>query len=70
MTENENAARVWQVEIPKGFWPPAQGCEERATLGKRRKKNYNRNAVVANVARDRRMEMAATALRLEIICGR
>ena len=22
--------------IPKGFWPKAQGCEERATLGNRR----------------------------------
>jgi hypothetical protein len=30
----------------------------------------NRNAVVADAARDGRMGMAATALRLEMICGR
>jgi len=34
------------------------------------KQIINRNAVVANVARNRWMEMAATALRLEMICGR
>jgi hypothetical protein len=30
----------------------------------------NRNAVVAKVACEGRAEMAATALRLEIVCGR
>jgi hypothetical protein len=30
----------------------------------------NRNGVVANVVRDERTGIAATALRLEIICGR
>jgi hypothetical protein len=33
-------------------------------------KSTNHDAVVANVARDGRTGMAATALRLEIICGR
>jgi len=39
------------------------------TLG-HRGTNHQPNAVVANVARDDRTGMAATALRLEIICGR
>jgi hypothetical protein len=34
------------------------------------KQMINRNAVVANVARNGRTGLAATALRLEIICGR
>jgi len=34
------------------------------------KQIINRNAVVATVARDGRTGMSATALRLEIICGR
>jgi hypothetical protein len=33
--------------IPTGFRPKAQGCEERATLGRRRVKFINRNAVAA-----------------------
>jgi len=28
-----NHTRILHSEIPKGFCPPAQGCEERATLG-------------------------------------
>ena len=35
------------VRIPTGFRPEAQGCEERATLGHRRAKFANRNAVAA-----------------------
>src|SRR6185369_8575691 len=32
--------------IPKGFRPKAQGCEERATLGNRRRDEFNPNGVV------------------------
>src|SRR5213594_3635920 len=38
-----------QSSIPKGLCPPAQGCEERATLGKRRWCEHNPEGVVANV---------------------
>lgn len=30
-----NAGSTGLTAIPKGLWPPAQGCEERATLGGR-----------------------------------
>ena len=36
--------------IPKGLRPPAQGCDEEATLGHRPINDSNRNAVVAAVA--------------------
>jgi hypothetical protein len=39
--------RERRAPIPKGLCPPAQGCEERATLGQRPKKFTNRNAVAA-----------------------
>src|SRR2546425_9127442 len=39
--------RVRARTIPKGLRPPAQGCEVRATLGKRSKQSDNRNAVAA-----------------------
>ena len=35
------------LQIPTGFRPKAQGCEERATLGHRPTNTPNRNAVVA-----------------------
>ncbi len=35
------------ARIPTGFRPKAQGCEERATLGPRRRMFINRNAVAA-----------------------
>jgi hypothetical protein len=38
--------------IPTGFWPKAQGCEARATLGRLSLNPINRNAVVANAALD------------------
>ena len=41
----------------------------RSYLGSRFGNKFNRNAVVANVARDGRRGMAATALRLEIFGG-
>ena len=37
--------------IPTGLRPPAQGCEERATLGERIQMGTNPNGVVANPAR-------------------
>jgi len=42
----------------------------RGYLGSRCKNGFNRNAAVANVARDGRTGMAATALRLKILAGR
>ena len=36
--------------IPKGLSPPAQGCEERATLGNPERSFHNPNGVVAGVA--------------------
>jgi hypothetical protein len=44
MTES---AERGSLRIPTGFRPKAQGCEERATLGRRRAKLINRNAVAA-----------------------
>ena len=38
--------------IPTGFQPKAQGCEARATLGRRSLNPINRNAVVADTTRD------------------
>src|SRR6266699_1039458 len=35
------------LSIPKGLRPPAQGCEQRATLGKVIERNYNPNGVAA-----------------------
>ena len=35
------------LSIPKGFRPKAQGCEERATLGKTRLEISNPNGVAA-----------------------
>jgi hypothetical protein len=39
--------RERRAPIPKGLRPPAQGCEERATLGHRPASIINRNAVAA-----------------------
>ena len=36
---------------PTGLWPPAQGCEARATLGERSQVETNPNGVAANRAR-------------------
>ena len=46
--------------------PEVTGLRARRNL----KSRNGRNVVVANVACDGRMGMAATALRLEMICGR
>jgi hypothetical protein len=37
--------------IPKGLRPPAQGCEARATLGKRPQMETNPNGVVTKIVR-------------------
>ena len=55
---------------PTAFGPTAQRCGKVATLGYESNESNNRNAVVANVARDGRTGMAATALRLEMLVGR
>ena len=36
------------LRIPTGYRPKAQGCEERATLGKRHQIDFNRKAVAAS----------------------
>src|ERR1043166_377181 len=36
-----------EITTPTGLRPPAQSCEERATLGKRPCENYNPNGVAA-----------------------
>jgi hypothetical protein len=41
------SSRRGQVRIPTGFRPTAQGCEERATLGRHRTDITSRNAVAA-----------------------
>jgi len=38
--------QFWK-EIPKGFRPKAQGCEARATLGRKVEKIFNPNGVAA-----------------------
>jgi hypothetical protein len=40
-------AREREFNAPSGHRPPAQGCEERATLGHRSTNIPNRNAVAA-----------------------
>src|SRR5436190_24197662 len=43
---NGNAAGHYRSPIPKGLCPPAQGCEERATLGKCPRVPLNSEGVV------------------------
>ena len=43
--------RRWPRTIPKGLRPPAQGCEERATLGHGSQMETNPNGVVAKIIR-------------------
>jgi len=66
--QREHARR--DLNAPTGHRPPAQGWCVSAYLGSSFRQIINRNAVVANVARDGRTGIAATALRLEMICGR
>ena len=48
--------------IPKGFRPKAQGCEERATLGVRRRSSFNPERVVASTFRLKAQQGGATTL--------
>ena len=43
--------RRWPRTIPKGLRPPAQGCEERATLGMRPQMEIYPNGVVTKIVR-------------------
>jgi hypothetical protein len=61
----------------EAFWQPQRDCVLQPKVGAPArlpwvivKQIINRNAVVADVARDERTGMAATALRLKIISGR
>jgi hypothetical protein len=51
-TELSSRQKVTAGRIPTGFWPKAQGCESRATLGGCPLNPINRNAVVAEMTRD------------------
>ena len=52
--------------IPTGFWPKAQGCEARATLGRRSVNPINRNAVVAKMNREVETEVGLNPVGVEI----
>jgi hypothetical protein len=55
---------------PKGIVSSSPGLRGTSNPGKAPGGNHNPNGVVAKVTRGGENELAATALRLEIVCGR